>query len=301
MQTTILRLLGLLSLLAIYSWWIEPRRLSITNLAVSGRDQPLAHPVRVLLLTDWHLGRFSRPRDLRAKMERLRRLHHKNPFDVALLGGDFVDTEARYLDRAIPALDTLRQIGIPLFAVPGNHDYTAFGGDIAPVIELLESRGITLLRNQAKAVTAGTQRLMIVGLDDLQEAGAYYQEGVYKRPDQYRQAALGLDWYARFDDVEPDTPRLLLAHNPDAVYLPGRKPLAVLSGHTHGGQIMLLDWISRPLHRWLHPALPPGSAVTWAGCRSVNGRTLIVSRGLEGSALPLRLLRPPEAVVVTLR
>ena len=42
-------------------------------------DQPLANPVRVLLLTDWHLGRFSSPRVLRAKMERLLRLHRQTP------------------------------------------------------------------------------------------------------------------------------------------------------------------------------------------------------------------------------
>ena len=190
---------------------------------------------------------------------------------------------------------------IPIFAVPGNHDYTAFGGDIAPVIALLESQGVTVLRNEAAAVTAGEQRILIVGLDDLQESQAYYQADDYKTPDRIPAGGAEMDWYAHFDEVEPDTPRLLLAHNPDAVYLPGRKPLAVLSGHTHGGQIMLLDWVSRPLHRWIHPALPPGSAVTWAGRRTVNGRTLIVSRGMEGSALPLRLLRPPEAVVVTLR
>jgi predicted MPP superfamily phosphohydrolase len=94
---------------------------------------------------------------------------------------------------------------------------------------------------------------------------------------------------------------LILAHNPDAVYLPGRQPLAVLSGHTHGGQMILLDWFSRPLHRWIHPHLPPGSALTWAGRKMVCGRTLIVSRGVEGSSVPLRLLRPPEAVAVTFR
>ena len=301
MLTVLLRLFGLLALLAAYSWWIEPRRLSITRIDVSDPDQPLANPMRVLLLTDWHLGRFSCPRVLRAKMERLLRLHRENPFDMALLGGDFVDTDAQYLGLAAPALDLLAQMGIPMIAVPGNHDYTAFHGDISPVMALLESRSVTVLRNQSVAVTAGNQRILVIGLDDLQESRAYYSESEYKKPNQYRQAALEMDWYARFDEVEPDTPRLLLAHNPDAVYLPGRKPMAVLSGHTHGGQIMLLDWVSRPLHRWLHLALPPGSAVTWAGCRTVNGRTLIVSRGMEGSALPLRLLRPPEAVVVTLR
>lgn len=183
----------------------------------------------------------------------------------------------------------------------GNHDYTSFGGDIGPVFSLLKSWGVTTLRGEAAPITIRGQRLLIVGLDDLQESPAYYPPDGYCAPAQYREAARLLDWYKRFDTQEPETPRLLLSHNPDAVYLPGRAPLAVLAGHTHGGQIILLDWISRPLHRWIHPHLPPGSAVTWAGRRTVNGRTLIVSRGMDGSALPLRLLRPPEAVILTFR
>ena len=111
-----------------------------------------------------------------------------------------------------------------------------------------------------------------------------------------------MDWYAQFDDCEPDTPRLLLWRTTRMPFIcRAATPLAVLAGHTHGGQVMLLDWVSRALHPWLHRHLPPGSAVTWAGRRTVNGRTLIVSRGMEGSALPLRLLRPPEAVAVTFR
>ena len=294
-------MVGTVALLGAYVWWGEPSRLRLTRHTVTNPDHPLAHPIRVLLLTDWHLGRWSSPRRLRAKMERLRRLHRKRPFDVVLLGGDYVDTEARYLPRLAPALDTLGRFGVPMLAVLGNHDYTSYGGDPTPIVDCLETHGVQVLHNEAQTITAGGQRVLVVGLDDLQESAAYYEPDVYKSPAQYRQAACAMDWYARLDDQEPDTPRLLLAHNPDAVFLPGRKPLAVLAGHTHGGQIMLLDWLSRPLHRWIHPHLPPGSAVTWAGRRTVNGRVLIVSRGIEGSALPLRLLRPPEAVVVTFR
>ncbi len=294
------KLLGfLLGLLAAYCWWLEPSRLQLTRHDILDPEKRFQTPIRVLLLTDWHLGRFSRPRALQAKMARLRQEHAAQPFDLVLLGGDYVDTDPRYLRLLGPCLETLAGFGIPLYAVLGNHDYTSFGGECQPVTASLEKAGITL-RNQAAAVTVRGQRLLIVGLDDLQESRLYYDPAAYQTPEQYKDAAGQVDWYAQFDAIEPETPRLVLSHNPDAVYLPGQVPLAVLCGHTHGGQIMLLDWVSRPLHRWIHSHLPPGSAVTWAGRRRVQDRTLIVSRGIEGSAVPLRLLRPPEAVIVTL-
>ena len=172
---------------------------------------------------------------------------------------------------------------------------------MTPLVECLRARGVTVLSNQAAAVQVRGQRLLIVGLEDLQESLAYFKSDVYQTPEEYRRGAAGLAWYARFDGLEPRTPRLLLAHNPDAVWMPGRVPLVTLAGHTHGGQIMPVDWVSRRFHRHLDRHLPPGSAVTWAGRREVNGRTLIISRGVEGAALPLRLGRAPEAVVITLR
>jgi predicted MPP superfamily phosphohydrolase len=301
MPQSLFKVLGfLLGLLAAYCWWIEPRRLVITEHNVADSEKRLQDPICVLLLTDWHLGHFSRPAGLRAKMEQLRKQHDAEPFDLVLLGGDYVDVEPGYLDLLRPGLAALAGFGVPLYAVLGNHDYSSFAGNVAPVIACLENGGVTVLKNQSAAVVVRGQRLLIVGLDDLQESPAYYNPERYLPPAHYKDAAARMDWYEKFDDVEPDTPRIVLAHNPDAVYLPGRRPLAVLCGHTHGGQIMLLDWVSRPLHRWIHPHLPPGSAVTWAGRRVIEGRTLIVSRGMEGSAVPLRLLRSPEAVVLIL-
>lgn len=299
-RLTIRFLLRFLALLTLYCWWVEPARLGVAHFDVSDSDQPLANPIRVLLLTDWHLGRFTRPRVLRSKINRLLRRHQRQPFDLVLLGGDFIDDDPRCLPLLTGALRQLRQFHVPIISVLGNHDHESFPRDVTPLVECLRARGVVVLRNQAAAVQVGGQRLLVVGLEDLQEAQTYYQAGVYRTPAHYRQAASELDWYARFDALEPHTPRLLLAHNPDAAWAPGRRPLATLAGHTHGGQVMLLDWLSRRFHRQFHRLLPPGSAVTWAGRGVVNGRTLIVSRGLEGAALPLRLGRAPEAVVVTL-
>ncbi len=293
-------LVKLLGLLAVYCWWVEPTRLTVTRHDVSDAEHPLANPVRVLLLTDWHLGKFTRPRVLRSKISRLLRRHRRRPFDLILLGGDFIDDDPRFLPLLSDALRQLRGFKAPVLSVLGNHDHTSFGGDVTPLVECLRARGVTVLCNQAAAVQAGAQRLLVVGLEDLQESPAYYQADVYQTPEHYRQAATELAWYTRFDGLEPRTPRLLLAHNPDAVWVPGISPLATLAGHTHGGQVMLLDWLSRRFHRHLDRHLPPGSAVTWAGRQEINGRTLIVSRGVEGAALPLRLGRAPEAVVITL-
>ena len=293
-------ILNFIALLAVYCWWVEPARLCVTEHAVADPDWPLANPIRVLLLTDWHLGHWTRPRVLRSKIKRLLRRHRRRPFDLLLLGGDFIDDDARHLPLLAETVRALRGFKVPMIAVLGNHDHTSFAGDVTPLVECLRARGVTVLSNQAAAVQVGDQRLLIVGLEDLQESPEYYQADSYQTPEQYREAAVGLDWYTRFDGLETHTPRLLLAHNPDAVWMPGRRPLVALAGHTHGGQIMPVDWVARRLHRHLDRHLPPGSAVTWAGRGEVNGRTLIVSRGVEGAALPLRLGRAPEAVVITL-
>lgn len=284
-----------------YAWWVEPAWLSVTEQTVADPDAPLANPVRILLVTDLHLGKYTRPRVLHAKIARLRRLHAREPFDLIMLGGDFIDLEPGHLPLLGDALGGFAAFGVPRFAVLGNHDHTSFPAGVAPLEACLRAHGVTVLRDQAARVTVGAQPLVIVGPDDLQEAPCYFREGVCTPPSRYRDAAGVLDVYARSDTDAPGLPRLLLSHNPDAVWLPGRRPLAVLAGHTHGGQVFLLDWLSRPMYRLLYRHLPPGSFVTWAGRQVVNGRTLIVSRGLEGAALPLRFLRPPEAVAVTLR
>lgn len=73
--------------------------------------------------------------------------------------------------------------------------------------------------------------------------------------------------------------------------MPDRVSLT-LSGHTHGGQISLLGW--RP---W---AASLGSRRFPAGHYSVEGRELIVSRGLGCSVIPVRIGNWPEIVMLDL-
>lgn len=83
--------------------------------------------------------------------------------------------------------------------------------------------------------------------------------------------------------------RILLSHNPDVVKTLG--PLdadAVLSGHTHGGQIGYLGL--RRLFGGYHGEFSQGHYVH-------NGIDLYVNRGLGCLVVPFRFGSPPEVTL----
>ena len=167
---------------------------------------------------------------------------------------------------------------------------------------LLREQGVGVLRNQSTVVRLGDQEVLLVGLDDLEESSIYGKPTEsFISAAEFRRRVAGIDWYSSFDTDHPNLVRIVLGHNPDIVYLPGRQPDVMLAGHTHGGQVFLLDWIAPLFPRFLYRVLPGGSFITRAGRFRIGGRTLIISRGMECSAFPLRLLRVPEAIVVTLQ
>jgi len=177
---------------------------------------------------------------------------------VALLGRAFA---------AIPA---------PLgkFAVFGNHDYRhRREGAIAAA---LRRQGVRVLRNASVLVARGGARVRIAGLEDLEEA---------------RNADLDAAT-ADFDGREHA--RVLLCHHPDvADVLPAGRFHLVLSGHSHGGQIVLpgLGSIGR---RWMPERI--------AGRYPLPGGGLLyVNRGIGVMVLPFRLGAPAEVTCAVLR
>ena len=90
---------------------------------------------------------------------------------------------------------------------------------------------------------------------------------------------------------EPDAFPIFLAHHPHAFDAAVRENLPLtLSGHTHGGQLMLT------------PDLGPGPMLFryWSGLYKRNNSQLVVSNGV-GNMFPLRLNAPAEVIHLTLR
>ena len=234
-------------------------RLRAHAVALSGASAP-GVALRVAFASDLHAGPYTSAAALRQAAEALAAAAP----DVLLLGGDYVAVRASYVDRLVPLL---AEIPAPLgrFAVLGNHDHWAGSGHI---VDALERGGIEVLVNRSVRLPAPFEAVHVCGLDD-------HLSGF---PDA--EAAL----------ADAAGTRLVLMHSPSGLLDLGARPFALaLAGHTHGGQIAL------PGGR---PVVVPGGRLSrrYAGGQYDlgRGRTLLVSRGVGQSTVPLRWNAAPE-------
>ncbi|MCB9898983.1 MAG: metallophosphoesterase [Planctomycetes bacterium] len=225
--------------------------------------------LRIVQLSDPHGGCFVDEASLEPAVDLARALRP----DVLAITGDFV---TRRMEDARELGSAFGRIPAPLgrFAVFGNHDYRhRREGEIAA---WLRRQGVVTLRNASVLVRRGAGRLRVVGLEDLEEAKVADMDLALAE--------------ARADDHAT----LLLCHHPDVydVVEPGRFDL-VLTGHSHGGQIVL------PLVGSLGRAWMPKRL---SGTHELpGGGRLHVNRGLGVLVVPLRVGAPAEVTCCVLR
>jgi predicted MPP superfamily phosphohydrolase len=222
----------------------------------------------IALLADLHHGPFTSLEQIEVIVDTTNAL---GP-DLVALAGDYV-VESRGHVYIAPCLRELGRLRAPLgvFAVPGNHDHY---DDIALTRQAIRDNGITDVTNAGCWLEFHGTRLRLGGVDDLWTG------------EQHLGAALG-------DATAQDT-CLLLCHNPDYVEtLRDARVGLVLSGHLHGGQIVV-------------PGLGYHFLPSKYGTKYLHGlvRTpytqVYVSRGLGTTGLPLRFRCCPEINLLTL-
>ncbi len=219
LKTSLISALGLSTLGTggfLYARDIEPEFVEIVRLDLSlPRLAPAFAGFRIAQLSDIHMGTGMTPDYLR----RIAALVNAEQPDAIAITGDFVTHGSMDIlaPMLIPTLSTLSaREGV--FAVLGNHDHWIGAEGVRRVLR--ESQ-ITELRNTFHTITRDTAALHIAGVDDHWEG----QE--------------------RLDEVLAQLPAegaaLLLAHEPDFADISaatGRFDLQ-LSGHSHGGQVIL--------------------------------------------------------------
>jgi len=202
--------------------------------------------------------------------------------DLIVLTGDFVTVppfskvfhNKKHSARvAEPCAALLAELTAPLgvFAVLGNHD-----GDSDPkfIVECLQANRIQVLRNRSLPFERQGERLWLAGVDDVLEGD----------PD--------LDLTVK--GIPNDEAVVALIHEPDYARRAAQHPIDLqLSGHSHGGQIVL------PLVG--PPYLPPLGRRYPKGLYQLGPLALYTNVGLGTIRIPARLNCPPEVTLLKLR
>lgn len=259
-------------------WSIKVRRYTIP---IDGLP-PELEALRIVQFSDSHLG----PRIPESFIRHAVSVAADLQPDVLALTGDYIHDGDTHIERAAelckPMIDAARYGAV---GVLGNHDWW---GDAQKMAQNLSKLGVHMIDNNrvwldpAKGELTRKQEsgsLALVGLGDLTEDR--------------------IDTQSAFSQINPQCPRILLAHQPDTAELESLASSGsprvdlMLSGHTHGGQVRI-PFIGTPL-------VPSNYGSKYAGGLVQAPRfPVVVSRGIGMSLLPVRFGVPPEIVEITL-
>ena len=232
---------------------------------------PRLHPAfdnyRIIHLSDIHMETWMTPRRLASVVK----IANKLRGDLIVITGDFVTD----LHHRTPTdlIENLSKLKAPdgVFAVMGNHDYWT---NVKTIRQVLDLSGIIELPNKVHTLNREGASLHIAGVDD-------YWENKARLLDVLKQ-------------LPAEGAAILLAHEPDFAVISAKSKRfdLQLSGHTHGGQVILpkIGPIVLPMYGRKFPM----------GFYQVEDMLLYTNRGLGTARPQLRFNCRPEIAMLTL-
>ena len=272
--------------------WLLTGKLSVEKLTVNIPGLPASlQGTRLVQMSDFHYDGLRLSEQLLAQS--IATCNQLEP-DLILLTGDYVTDDPAPINKLVLRLKYL-QSRLGIYAVLGNHDIH-YCHSQTEITSALTRVGIKVLWNEISYPFG--KHLPLVGLAD-------YWSGDFKPK-------------LVMNQLDINTPRIVLSHNPDTAKILKKWRVDLqLSGHTHGGHIVIpylgsiatiyqniLHQIPRNLQRKMPFTKSEIFNVVknwqWAkGFHRVGANKLYVNRGL-GTYFPGRFCCPPEITVITL-
>jgi predicted MPP superfamily phosphohydrolase len=218
--------------------------------------------LRLVQLTDLHASRLLQAAWMAKVVAKTNALKP----DLTVITGDLVDgtVNARINDVA-PLRDLSARLGV--FAIVGNHEYYT---EYQPWVTELQALGLHLLLNEHVTITDNNASFVLAGITDR----SAYDFG--QLPPDTAKALAG---------VAPEDFTILLSHRPTgAKYNAAAGADMQLSGHTHGGQVLGMHFVTQMANEGYV-----------SGQYDVDGMLLYVSNGTGlWNGFPIRLGRRSE-------
>lgn len=228
----------------------------------------------ILQVSDLHGKQFGA--DQKRLIDKTRQLHP----DAIVITGDLIDKRRTNLNNMYKCLTYVKAALkiAPVYFVAGNHEAAS------PIYKVLKKEltnsGVKVLDNKTEKICRGKSFIRLSGINDI----LFFDDNI----DLFEKKINTL--------MSPDNSSLniLLSHRPDLIE-DCKKVNAdlILAGHTHGGQFRL------PFVGGLINVSPNKSSRS--GIHTKGNTTIIISRGLGNSLIPLRFLNYPEIVLITLK
>ncbi len=224
---------------------------------------------KIVHISDLHNKSFGKNQE-----KLLKKIEEISP-DIIAITGDLIDRRKYNLEVALSFVKGAVDIA-PVYYVSGNHE--AWSGKYEEIKDELISLNVQVLDDEKISIHRKDEFIDIIGLKD---------------PDFHTSNDLE-DQLMNLS--EENNFQILLSHRPELINLYSKEKIdLIFSGHAHGGQFRLpfIGGIIAP-DQGLFPEYTSGLYVK-------DKSTLIVSRGLGNSIIPLRLFNQPEIIVLTIK
>lgn len=250
------------------------RTIELNRITIFSKDLPSAFSgYKIAQISDLHNAQFGNENAMLIRL-----LKEASP-DIIVITGDIVDSTHTDMDTAIAFVRNIVKIA-PCYYVTGNHE-AWLGSDYNELENALIDEGVIVLHDEAVTLEKEGQAIQMIGVDD--------PDFSYIAADKIISAKL-----EHINITQEFT--IMLSHRPELFdsYVENEIDL-VLSGHAHGGQVRipLIGGLIAP-NQGLFPKYD-------AGVYSEGNTTMVVSRGIGNSVIPIRINNRPEIVLIELQ
>ena len=259
-HTLIIYFILIISILFLYSRYIEPFHLIVNEYKIESKNVPKSFDgIKIVHFSDVHYGTTVDNKYLNKIVD----LINKQKPDIVVFTGDFFDKRKNISEKEISNINnTLSKINSNLgnYAVNGNHDIKYL-----KKFEEVMNNNFTVLNNEEKLIYyKDSIPISIAGFTDARETETNYE--ILNNNSNYR---------------------IVLIHEPDEYSkIKDYNFNVIMSGHSHGGQVRI------PLIGKVYT--PDGSKKYYDNYYKFNDKEMFISYGIGTSLFDIRFNCTPS-------